>query len=527
MPKISVIMPAYNSQEYIKESVNSIINQTFGDFELIIIDDGSSDDTLEILNSMKDSRIKVIVNENNMGVAATLNRGLKLAQGEYIARMDSDDIALPERFQKQYDYMDAHKDCIMCGSNMKFIGARTGKTQVPITDKQIRATVIFSSPFAHPTVMMRKSIIDENKLNYSVEYEGVEDYALWAKMMNCKGTFYNFEEPLLNYRFHPNQVTQTQPSPKRLIILNELHKYIFDIYKLGSQDEFPVFFEKTSENNLVWTEWRINHFFEESKKIIERCPPELRQIINIYLNSIFLEIFRSCSGMQILMCIKRYNNIITLSARNLISVLLIFCKKIIDGNKTKKEIKRKSLENRKKLKKTNFSIISNNCWGGLISQKYGLPYNSPTCGLLILGEDYIKFCKNLEYYISQNLNFISWEESKHHELYPKMRFPVAKLDDIEIYFMHYSTEEEAAEKWNRRVERLNTDMLIFKISEREDMTEKEIKEFTNLPLKNKLIFASKKYSEDTIVVKDINVMHGDEFPIIEKIFDEAEYINSL
>ena len=117
-PKISVVMPAYNAENYIREAIDSILAQTFRDFEFLIIDDGSTDHTVEIIRSYSDSRIRLYQNERNMGVAATLNRGLDLARGEYIARMDADDISLPERFAKQAAYMDAHPDVAVCGSNI-------------------------------------------------------------------------------------------------------------------------------------------------------------------------------------------------------------------------------------------------------------------------------------------------------------------------------------------------------------------------------------------------------------------------
>lgn len=183
--------------------------------------------------------------------------------------------------------------------------------------------------------------------------------------------------------------------------------------------------------------------------------------------------------------------------------------------------------NKKKLINKDFSIISNNCWGGVISQKYGLPYRSPTCGLLILGDDYIKFCKNLKYYLSKELKFIPMEKSKYYEVYKEHPFPVALCDDIEIYFMHYKTEEEAAEKWYRRSKRINWDFIIYKLSEREAFTEQNMQDFADLPLKNKIIIGSKSYTKDTIVIENIHTFNGSEEDIVAKYFDEAKYLNDI
>lgn len=183
---------------------------------------------------------------------------------------------------------------------------------------------------------------------------------------------------------------------------------------------------------------------------------------------------------------------------------------------------------RRKLKNRDFSIISNNCWGGLISQYYGLPYMSPTCGLLIGGIDYIKFCRNIKYYLSIKLEFINFEDAKFRHQYQGFKpFPVARLDDIEIYFIHYHSEEEAAEKWYRRTKRINWDNIIFKISHRESFTNEDIEVFAALDLPNKLIIAEKGNTYKTVIIPGISTYVGDETPLIFEHLDVTEYLNSL
>lgn len=183
--------------------------------------------------------------------------------------------------------------------------------------------------------------------------------------------------------------------------------------------------------------------------------------------------------------------------------------------------------NAKRLVRKDFTIISNNCWGGVISEKYGIRKNSPTCGLLILGNDYTKFCANLKHYTSQKLHFIPMEQSKHYDTYKNMSFPVALCDDIEIYFMHYPSAEVAAAKWYRRCERINWNFLIYKLSEREDFTKQDMKEFAALPLENKLIIGEEKYTPDTVVIEGIHTYNGSEEDIIAEVFDEAKYFNTI
>lgn len=180
---------------------------------------------------------------------------------------------------------------------------------------------------------------------------------------------------------------------------------------------------------------------------------------------------------------------------------------------------------RKKLKSTEFSIISNNCWGGTVYQKYGLPYKSPTIGLYILGHDFVKLCSNWKEYFSKELEFIDWDKSSYYNVLKNTNpFPVALLGDIEIYFMHYTSEEEAKEKWNRRLKRINPNHMIFKLSQREECSKEDIEKFMNLPLNHKVCFA---YDEvpGVICIPELKNFIGDETSIVKDYFDELDILN--
>lgn len=183
--------------------------------------------------------------------------------------------------------------------------------------------------------------------------------------------------------------------------------------------------------------------------------------------------------------------------------------------------------NKRKLLVGNFTIISNNCWGGAIYQKYGLPYRTPTTGLYLLGCDFVKFAERLEHYINWELKFIPWEESKYYEKIKHNKpYPIAMLDDIEIYFMHYSTEKEAAEKWYRRAKRINYEHILFKLSQREGCSKEDIEKFMSLPLRNKICFA---YDDipGVIHIPELKDWSGDETPLIEQYYDELIVLNKL
>ena len=180
---------------------------------------------------------------------------------------------------------------------------------------------------------------------------------------------------------------------------------------------------------------------------------------------------------------------------------------------------------RKKLNSTDFSIISNNCWGSFIYQKYGLPYQSPTAGLYILGHDFVKLCKDWNKYFNAKLEFIPWELARYHyALIREKPYPVARLDDIEIYFMHYHSEKEAAEKWYRRVKRLNPEHMIFKLSQREECSKEDIEEFMKLPLRHKVCLSYENIP-GVIKIPELEGFSGDEMEIVNQYFDELDILN--
>lgn len=215
MPKISVIMPAYNAEKYIAEAIDSILGQTYGDFEFIILNDCSKDRTEEIILSYTDPRIVYLKNEKNMGVAATLNRGLSAAKGEYIARMDADDISLSMRFEKQVAYLDENPKIAVLGCNVEcFEGGKILSTGGSSSDPvQMRVDMFFACGLAHPSVMTRRAVIGELG-GYDPEFEGLEDYELWCRVLE-NHQITTLPEILLRYRVHNAQVTKN-PSDRYL-----------------------------------------------------------------------------------------------------------------------------------------------------------------------------------------------------------------------------------------------------------------------------------------------------------------------
>jgi glycosyltransferase involved in cell wall biosynthesis len=217
IPKISVVMSVYNADKYLKDSIESILSQTFTDFEFIIINDGSTDKSFEILKyyENKDSRIKIISRENK-GLIYSLNEGIKLAKGEYIARMDADDISYPDRFKIQLDYI-KENNLILCGTWANIInefGEKTGEMTYPPKSEKIKIFGLLHNPFIHSSLIFKKDIFDKVG-GYNPAFKHIEDYELWTRIM-FKYKTDNIEENLLQYRVHENQITKKNNTEMRL-----------------------------------------------------------------------------------------------------------------------------------------------------------------------------------------------------------------------------------------------------------------------------------------------------------------------
>jgi len=207
-PKISVILPVYNGEKYLTEAIDSILSQTYRDFELIIINDCSFDGTSEILSSYTDARIRIVNNSSNLKLSRSLNKGIELSQGQFIARMDADDISLPERFEKQIAFLESHPDIGAVGCQVKkidedgkFIRNLLRETRPEV----IKWGLFFGPPLAHPSVMMRATVI-KSAGGYSNDTLAAVDYECWTRLIKVT-KFSNLPEFLFLYRVHPENMS--------------------------------------------------------------------------------------------------------------------------------------------------------------------------------------------------------------------------------------------------------------------------------------------------------------------------------
>jgi len=199
-PRISVVMSVYNGERFLKKAIQSVLAQTCANFEFIIIDDGCSPKSKQTIDNFKDQRIVRLDNQKNIGLSASLNKGIALAKGEYVIRMDADDLCLPDRFQTQINFMDAHPEIDICGSWAKKIGHGTSYIiKQPINHESIKAGLIFRATLIHPSVIIRKTSWKKYGLAYNPSFKKAQDYELWTRAVkNCR--FANIPKVLLHYR---------------------------------------------------------------------------------------------------------------------------------------------------------------------------------------------------------------------------------------------------------------------------------------------------------------------------------------
>ena len=201
-------MPVHNGEAFVAGAIESILDQTFRDFEFLIIDDGSTDRSVRIIEGYGDSRIRLVRNEQQVELIRTLNRGLELARGRYVARMDADDVSLPKRLERQVGFLEANPGVGACGTWIVTMGDREGEIwRFPESAEEIRCRLLFGASLAHPTVCMRRSAFVRHRLQFDEAYPHAEDYQLWSKASEIF-PLANIAEPLLRYRVHAGSVSR-------------------------------------------------------------------------------------------------------------------------------------------------------------------------------------------------------------------------------------------------------------------------------------------------------------------------------
>lgn len=302
-PLVSVIMPVYNGEKYVRDSIQSILNQTFHDFEFIIINDGSTDGTHEIINSIVDNRIIYIINPENIGIVNTLNKALLLANGKYISRTDADDLASSDKLMKQVDYMESNPEVGVVGTFYQIIdrnGIKKEKITLPGSSNEIALCIKFMNPFCNSTTLTRASIM--KKYGYTKDYEYCEDFWLWKQILDeSKGV--NLSIYSLQYRVHGNNVSFVHKDQMKAMIGSILKSGLeslnieflpgeFDIHLNLFTYNFKFFREKGKISELE------NWVAKLIRNIKSRSGPDQYKFLEKFIVNIWIPICFSSGNYQ-------------------------------------------------------------------------------------------------------------------------------------------------------------------------------------------------------------------------------------
>lgn len=264
-PEVSILMPVYNGEKFLRESIESIINQDFMNFEFLIINDGSIDSSEEIIKSFSDNRIIYVNNIENQGIVKTLNRGLKMAKGKYIARMDADDVSLTNRISEQYNFMEQYPEVMLCGTYAQAINSEgiKGRYILPQTEYEIiKIAQLFNNSFVHPTVMFRSELVKE--FTYCLKHQYAEDYFLFTQVAH-KYSVRNINEVLLYYREHDKNTSSIQllkvRNSEKLVIEYQLEKVLTNV------NEDVVKTQRSFVSNSTLEEYSLKEIEEHLNRI--------------------------------------------------------------------------------------------------------------------------------------------------------------------------------------------------------------------------------------------------------------------
>lgn len=301
-PLISVVMPIYNSENFVAEAIESILNQSYINFEFLIFDDCSTDKSIEIIGSFKDERIKLFKNLEHKGLVVLLNQGLQIAKGDFIARMDADDVSHPDRLLSQVLAFEENKDLGVCGTVFTTFGDNNIKVDLPENQKQIFGALLTGCCIGHPTVMFRRKILTKWKIFYDNSFYTAEDYELWTRLIFIT-KFKNLQKPLLKYRVQEKQISQTQAK-----LQNELAQKI-------SLNYFKKICITLTKKKITATDFgnEVFNFLIENERLLIRINKKQNLIDEIVLQRSLLVYYQHCivKGIKynLLLLAKSFNSL--------------------------------------------------------------------------------------------------------------------------------------------------------------------------------------------------------------------------
>ena len=303
-PKISILMAVFNCSTTLKDSIDSVLMQTFKDFEFIIINDGSTDDTLRIIEGYEDDRIRLINNEKNLGLIKSLNLGLREVSGKYIARMDGDDIAMPDRLSIQFNYLEKNKDVFLLGSSALIIdeyGCVIKKARIT-KGRDVSKILPTGNCLIHPSIMFRTI----PNLFYREKMLHCEDYDFYLRLVTEGRILENIDKPLIKYRISPNSISRTKAllqrrqAEKAREFFFQRQKDGFDQYEGFDLDEFKLETEKLPIESLIWPEITSYLSVGITKEVRMLCIEYLKFSFSIKVIICYLSSFLGARAIRVL-----------------------------------------------------------------------------------------------------------------------------------------------------------------------------------------------------------------------------------
>lgn len=267
-PMATVVIAVYNGGSYIKETIESVLQQDYEDFELLLIDDGSTDDSVEIIRSFQDSRMTLIQQYKNLGIVGNGNCGFALAQGKYIFLLGHDDLCRKQRLSKQIDFMEKNPNIGICGSWMHPFPAGRQEIRYPCQPEMIQCELLFSNPVGAPSTVLRKQVLLEAQLSYRKEYACAEDYDLWVQAAQKGVTIANLPEALVDYRIHERQMSSQSRSRQLAVTEKIQYEQLCSLGIVPTQEERKLHFGIGIGQLIfesVWIERYANWFIKLSQ----------------------------------------------------------------------------------------------------------------------------------------------------------------------------------------------------------------------------------------------------------------------
>ena len=280
-PTVTVFIPCYNAERFIAETIDSILNQTFRDFEVLIIDDGSTDNSRSILEhySRKDDRIRVLFNKRNRGVGFTRNRGIREARGKYLATMDADDIAVPFRLEKEVQFLNKHETIGIVSGGMYVIDEKGGKHRKfknAYNSNEVKARMFFENVIINSASMYRLDVVREHNVRYKDNFHGIEDYMFWCTLLKYTNAVI-LDDYLVYYRIVQNGLTSTNSrncNSERVQCINEVHRFML------------------ASNGIRINKWMLNYCLPRYSSSLLGEEKKYNIIIYFFLLKILLQTIR-------------------------------------------------------------------------------------------------------------------------------------------------------------------------------------------------------------------------------------------